>query len=157
MALIAIFLIFKYVPQIANRFLNTDLEDWISMSGRTEGLIEVFQTVWESGNVLGLIFGPYGISEYSGLAYEMFPLSLFVQLGIIGVILMYTIFVKVIFELRKTDFIESAIRLSIIIWLIVGIIECGYWLPPAALNMFTLIGLGYANRKIIENKKSNNC
>lgn len=152
MALIAIFLIFKYVPQIANRFLNTDLEDWISMSGRTEGLIEVFQTVWESGNVLGLIFGPYGISEYSGLAYEMFPLSLFVQLGIIGVILMYTIFVKVIFELRKTDFIESAIRLSIIIWLIVGIIECGYWLPPAALNMFTLIGLGYANRKIRRNE-----
>ena len=148
MALIAIFLIFKYVPQIANRFLNTDLEDWISMSGRTEGLIEVFQTVWESGNVLGLIFGPYGISEYSGLAYEMFPLSLFVQLGIIGVILMYTIFVKVIFELRKTDFIENAIRLSIIIWLIVGIIECGYWLPPAALNIFMLIAFGYANKKI---------
>ena len=73
------------------------------MSGQQEGLIKFFQTVWESGNVLGLIFGPYGISEYSGLAYEMFPLSLFVQLGIIGVILMYTIFVKVIFELRKTD------------------------------------------------------
>ena len=37
---------------------------------------------------------------------------------------------------------------KIIIWLIVGIIECGYWLPPAALNIFMLIAFGYANKKI---------
>ena len=146
--IIAIVLTFKYVPQISSRFLDTSLEDWISMSGRTEGLIEVFTTVWASGSVMGLMIGPYGISQYSGLAYEMFPLSVFVQIGIIGVILMYTIFIKVISVLRKTDSIEGAIRLAIIIWLIVGVIECGYWLPPAALNIFTLIALGFANRKI---------
>lgn len=141
-------LIFTYVPQIANRFLNTDLEDWISMSGRTEGLIEVFKSVWKSGSIMGLVFGPYGISQYSGLAYEMFPLSVFVQIGIVGVILMYTIFIKVIVGLKKNSSIEGAIRLAIIIWLIVGIIECGYWLPPTSLNIFTLIALGYAHKKI---------
>ena len=61
-------LIFNYVPQIANRFFNTDLDDWISMNGRTEGLI-------------------------------------------------------------------------------VGIIECRYWLLPTALNIFMLIALGYSHKK----------
>lgn len=150
--IIAIVLTFKYVPQISNRFFNTSLEGWISMSGRTEGLIEVFTTVWDSGSVMGLMIGPYGINQYSGLAYEMFPLSTFVQLGVIGVILMYTVFIKTVRILRKSDVLEGAIRLSLIIWLIVGIIECGYWLPPAALNLFTLIGLGYANREISRNE-----
>lgn len=145
---IAIVLTFKYVPQISNRFLNTSLEDWMSMSGRTEGLIEVFKSVWDSGTITGWLIGPYGISQYSGLAYEMFPLSIFVQLGIIGVILMYTVFIKTVKLLKKSDTVEGAIRLAIIIWLIVGIIECSYWLPPAALNIFILIGLGYATRKI---------
>lgn len=149
---VAIVLIFRYVPQISSRFLNTSLEDWLSMSGRTEGLIEVFQTVLDSGSILGVILGPYGISKFSGLAYEMFPLSIFVKLGIIGGILMYAIFTKTIRILRKSDAVEGAIRLAIVIWLIVGIIECGYWLPPAALNIFTLIGLGYANRKIRRNE-----
>ncbi len=151
MTLIAIFLTFKYVPQISNRFLNTSFEDWISMSGRTEGLIEVFKSVWDSGSILGLIIGPYGVSQYSGLAYEMFPLSVFVQLGLIGITLIYAVFIKSTRVLKKSDTVEGAIRLALIIWLIVGIIECGYWLPPAALNMFTLIGLGYANRKIRRN------
>ena len=152
LACTSIVLIFKYVPQISSRFLNTSLEDWISMSGRTEGVIEVFKTVWDSGSIVGLIIGPYGVSQYSGLAYEMFPLAVFVQLGIIGVILMYTIFVKSTRGLRKFDAVEGAIKLALIMWLIVGIIECGYWLPPAALNIFTLIGLGYANRKISRNE-----
>lgn len=152
MALVAVLLMFKYVPQISNRLLNTSLEDWISMSGRTEGLIEVFKSVWDSGSIIGLIIGPYGVSQYSGLAYEMFPLSVFVQLGIIGVALIYTIFIKSTRVLRKFDAVEGAIRLALIIWLIVGVIECGYWLPPAALNIFTLIGLGYANRKTSRNE-----
>ena len=152
MFLIAVILTFKYVPQIANRFFNTSFEQWISMSGRTEGLIEVFISIWQSRSIVGIWFGPYGISNYSGLAYEMFPLSIFVQLGIIGVFLVYSLFIKIITTLRKTDFIEGAVRLSILIWIIVGIIECGYWLPPAALNIFTLVGLGYANRKIKKNE-----
>lgn len=112
---ISVVLIFKYVPQISSRFLNTSLEDWISMSGRTEGLVEVFTSVWNSGSIVGLIIGPYGVSQYSGLAYEMFPVSVFVQLGIIGIVLIYAIFIKTVRLLKKTDALEGAIRLSLII------------------------------------------
>ena len=151
MCLIMIILVFKYVPSIANRFFKTDMDDWVSMSGRTEGLQAVIKSVSESDTVIGLIIGPYGVSNYSGLAYEMFPLSVFVQTGIIGMIMLYYLFFKAVREMNKNNYIQKAVRRAVIIWLIVGIIECGYWLPPAALNMFIIIGLGYSS-KMIENR-----
>ena len=139
---------FKYMPSIANRFLDTNLEDWISMSGRTEGMIEVFRTVYDSNSILAYIIGAFGIVNYSGLAYEMLPISMFVQTGIIGLLLLYGVFIKFIFDMKTDNYISKSVRLALIIWLIVGIIECGYWLPPAALNLFMLMALGYASKKI---------
>lgn len=144
----SILVIFNCVPSITNRFLNTKIDDWLSMSGRTEGLISILKSVYESNSILGIIIGPYGISKYKGLAYEMFPLAIFVQLGVVGLILMYTIFIVFIRKMNKDNYIEKSVRLSITIWLIVGIIESGYWLPPVALNIFMLIGLGMAANKI---------
>lgn len=156
MCIIMIILVFKYVPSIANRFFNTDKDDWISMSGRTEGLISVIKSVNESNSIVGIFIGPYGVSEYQGLAYEMFPLSIFVQTGIIGMVLLYYIFIKTINVMDKRDFVQKSVRRAIIIWLIVGIIECGYWLPPAALNIFMIIGLAYASKTIEQKRGVNN-
>lgn len=146
--IVGIMIAFKYMPSIANRFLDTNLEDWISMSGRTEGMIEVFRTVYDSNSILAYIIGAFGIVNYSGLAYEMLPISMFVQTGIIGLLLLYGVFIKFIFDMKTDNYISKSVRLALIIWLIVGIIECGYWLPPAALNLFMLMALGYASKKI---------
>lgn len=148
MCFVVIFLVFKYVPSIAERFTNTDKDDWISMSGRTEGMQAVVKTVNESNSVWALLIGPYGVSEYEGLAYEMFPLSVFVQTGIIGLVILYGTFIRVVAVMNKYNFIQKSIRRAIIIWLIVGIIECGYWLPPTAINLFVMIGIGYASKYI---------
>lgn len=146
--IVGIIISFKYIPSIADRFLDTNLEDWISMSGRTEGMLEVFKTVYDSNSILAYIIGAFGIVNYSGLAYEMLPISMFVQTGIIGLLLLYGVFIKFIFDMKTDNYISKSVRLALIIWLIVGIIECGYWLPPAALNLFMLMALGYASKKI---------
>ena len=141
---VAIILVFNYVPSISNRFTQTDAQDWISMSGRTEGLISVTKSLASSNSALAYIFGPYGIVEYSGLAYEILPLSLFTKTGFVGVFLLYIVFFLALKELKNKNHICLAVRTALLIWLIVGCIECGYWLPPAALNLFLLIGLGYS-------------
>ncbi len=160
MCVVAIILIFNYIPSIANRFLETDVKDWVSMSGRTEGLILVMQSLSKSNSVLAYIIGPYGIANYYGIAYEMLPLSVFVMVGIIGLFLLYPVFFRAVKDLKNVDYICSGIRTALIIWLVVGCIECGYWLPPAALNLFLLIGIGYAQKNIyvkgeIKNEVSN--
>ena len=148
LCIICLVFVFIYIPSIANRFLGTDKSDWISMSGRTEGLTTVLQTVWSSNSILALFIGPQGIVKYSGLAYEMLPLALFAQVGIIGMVLLYGFFIKIYFSFNKKDYIQKAIQLSLIIWLIIGCIECGYWLPPTALNIFLITGLGLASKNI---------
>lgn len=150
LCIICLVLVFMYIPSIANRFFGTDKSDWISMSGRTEGLVTVLKTVWSSNSIIAWFIGPQGIVKYSGLAYEMLPLSLFAQTGIIGVILLYGFFIKAYCSFSKKDYIQKAIKLSLIIWLIIGCIECGYWLPPTALNIFMIIGLGFASQNIKE-------
>ncbi len=140
--ILSIILVFNYMPIVSNRFLNTHPSDWIKMSGRTAGLTEVLTSVRESNSLLAYIIGPEGVVEYSGLAYEMFPLAVFVQVGIIGIVLMYSVYVNGIKKINKNTSIGKGIRLSIIIWLIVGLIECGYWLPPTAMNLFIILAIG---------------
>ena len=148
---VAIAGVFKFLPSVANRFFGTT--NWVSMSGRTEGLIKVFETVFASNNIFAYILGPYGMIKYSGLAYEILPLSIFVQTGIVGIILLYSVFFYGIRKMKSKNYISKAIKLSFIIWLIVGCIECGYWLPPAALNLFMMLGLGIKATDLNEMEK----
>ena len=83
LCIICIIFVFNFMPSVANRFLDTSPSDWISMSGRTEGLIKVIDSVSKSNSFLAWIIGPTGIINFSGLAYEMLPLSLFAQTGFI--------------------------------------------------------------------------
>lgn len=144
----SLIIVFSYMPSVANRFLNTKLSDWISMSGRTEGLISILNEIKETPNIFAILFGFNGIINYNGLAYEMFPLALFVQGGIIGLIIFYVILFNVLKKFSSKNFILLSIRLSIFIWMIVGIIECGFWLPPFSLNLFTIIAFGYSIKKL---------
>lgn len=152
LSIVVVICVFELLPSVANRFFGT--KDWTSMSGRTEGLIEVFSSIDKSNNIFAYIFGPYGIVEYSGLAYEILPLSLFVQTGIIGLLLLYYAFFSTYIRLAKNNYVSKGIRLSLIIWLIVGCIECGYWLPPAALNLFAILSLGLKAKEIYNTEDS---
>ncbi len=147
---ISLFLVFNFMPSVTNRFLGTDKDDWISMSGRTEGFINVINSILENGNVflliLSILIGPKGVISYWGVAFEMFPTSLFAQTGIIGMILIYAFYINAVLKLDKNNYISGGIRSSLIIWLIIGIIECGYWLPPTALNIFILVGLAFGKK-----------
>lgn len=151
--IVAIIYVFKYLPNVANRFFDTDKDDWISMSGRTEGLIGIFKTLENSNSILPYIIGPFGIIDHYGFAYEIMPLSVFFQTGIIGLILLYLVFFKTIQLLKNNNYIAKAIRLALIIWLIVGCIECGYWLPPIALNVFMIIALGLQSNEILKGEE----
>lgn len=151
--LISLFLVFNYMPSVTNRFLGTDKDDWISMSGRTEGIFHVIESIKECGNpfllILSIIIGPRGLISYWGVAFEMFPTSLFVQTGVVGVILIYTFYIQCVMKLDGNNYIAGGVRSSLFIWLIIGIIECGYWLPPTALNIFLLVGLAFDNQEKI--------
>lgn len=163
LCMISLVLVFIYVPSVANRFFQTDASDWVSMSGRTEGLVHVIECIFGTDNLillfLALLIGPKGVIPYYGVAFEMFPTSLFAQTGLIGMILLYAFFINVVKELNTKDYVSGGVRSSLIIWLIIGIIECGYWLPPTALNIFLLVGLAFGNQennKIGEVNEENN-
>ena len=78
----------------------------------------------------------------------MTPLAILVQIGLIGVIIFYSILYKVWTTMNKKQWLQSAIKLSILIWVIVGCIEGAFWLPPTALNIFLLLAIGLSNQKI---------
>ena len=147
---LSILFVFNYMPSVSNRLFNTHSSDWLKMSGRTEGLNNVIRTVHDSNSVLAYFIGPEGIVSYSGLAYEMFPLAVFAQSGIIGLLLIYSVFIIALKKIKKNNPISKGIKLALIIWLIIGCIECGYWLPPTAMNIFILIALGCSANLLYE-------
>lgn len=145
LCLLSICFVFTYMPSVVNRFTNTNKEDWIGMSGRSEGIQTLAKSISSNNNIftwiLAWFIGPNGIVQYSGLAFEMLPAALLAQTGIIGIILLYSFYINIRRYLGKEKWFEKAVSLSILIWLIVGCIECGYWLPPTALNIFAIIGI----------------
>lgn len=145
---IAIVSAFKYFPTIATRFTSMDKSSIISMSGRTEGLNDVIKNFMDYKYFFIWLIGSNGFIKDVGLAYEMTPLAILVQIGLIGVIIFYSILYKVWTTMNKKQWLQSAIKLSILIWVIVGCIEGAFWLPPTALNIFLLLAIGLSNQKI---------
>lgn len=89
MCLVLVGVSFKYFPSIAARFSSMDKSSIMSMSGRTEGLTEVLNNFSQYKYIFIWFIGSNGFIENAGLAYEMTPLALLVQVGIIGIVLFY--------------------------------------------------------------------
>lgn len=149
MCLILICVSFKYFPSIAARFSSMDKSSIISMSGRTDGLHDVLNSFSEYKHIFIWIIGSNGFIENAGLAYEMTPLAILVQIGVIGIILFYGILYKVWRYMDKKMWLQNSVKLSIFIWTIVGCIEGAFWLPPTALNIFLILALGLIDQKAI--------
>ncbi|WP_423217194.1 hypothetical protein [Streptococcus equinus] len=152
LTMVIIMVIFQVAPSVFNRFSDTSASDWVNMSGRSDGFINTITSVANSDSVLAWFVGPEGVIDWNGLAYEMLPLAIFVQLGIIGVCILYYCFIKSLYCCRnyiKSDMVKG-MYYGLLIWLIVGLIEAGYWLPPGALNVFIIIGLMSSYRNILQ-------
>ena len=125
----------------------------MSMSGRTEGLTEVLNNFSQYKYIFIWFIGSNGFIENVGLAYEMTPLALLVQVGIIGIVLFYGILYQVWKRMNKKKWLQNAVKLSIFIWTIVGCIEGAFWLPPTALNIFLILALGLIDQKVMDTSK----
>ncbi len=147
MCLILVGVSFKYFPSIATRFSSMDKSSIMSMSGRTEGLNEVLNNFSQYKHIFIWFIGSNGFIENIGLAYEMTPLAMLVQIGLIGILLFYGILYKIWKQMNPKNWLQNAIKLSIFIWTIVGCIEGAFWLPPTALNIFLILALGLVDQK----------
>lgn len=153
MCLVLVGVSFKYFPSIATRFSSMDKSSVMSMSGRTEGLTEVLNNFSQYKYIFIWFIGSNGFIENVGLAYEMTPLALLVQVGIIGIVLFYGILYQVWKRMNKKKWLQNAVKLSIFIWTIVGCIEGAFWLPPTALNIFLILALGLIDQKVMDTSK----
>lgn len=153
MCLVLVGVSFKYFPSIAARFSSMDKSSVMSMSGRTEGLTEVLNNFSQYKYIFIWFIGSNGFIENVGLAYEMTPLALLVQVGIIGIVLFYGILYQVWKRMNKKKWLQNAVKLSIFIWTIVGCIEGAFWLPPTALNIFLILALGLIDQKVMDTSK----
>ena len=138
MCLVLVEVSFKYFP---------------SISGRTEGLTEVLNNFSQYKYIFIWFIGSNGFIENVGLAYEMTPLALLVQVGIIGIVLFYGTLYQVWKRMNKKKWLQNAVKLSIFIWTIVGCIEGAFWLPPTALNIFLILALGLVDQKVMDTSK----
>lgn len=153
MCLVLVGVSFKYFPSIAARFSSMDKSSIMSMSGRTEGLTEVLNNFSQYKYIFIWFIGSNGFIENAGLAYEMTPLALLVQVGIIGIVLFYGTLYQVWKRMNKKKWLQNAVKLSIFIWTIVGCIEGAFWLPPTALNIFLMLALGLIDQKVMDTSK----
>lgn len=153
MCLVLVGVSFKYFPSITTRFSSMDKSSIMSMSGRTEGLTEVLNNFSQYKYIFIWFIGSNGFIENVGLAYEMTPLALLVQVGIIGIVLFYETLYQVWKRMNKKKWLQNAVKLSIFIWTIVGCIEGAFWLPPTALNIFLILALGLVDQKVMDTSK----
>ena len=139
---VAVLAVIIFMPSTVERFTGTKTGDWLKMSGRSEGLTDVMKSINESGRIDAILFGPEGVIEWTGLAYEMVPLALFTQGGIVGCLLFY---LACVYAVRGKQSKEKKIATES--WMLASLIEGGYWLPPTAMNLYMLAAINEGEEK----------
>ncbi len=128
-------------------FYSLNWSVFLAGAGRTEGAIRSFQWLFDDGNILHFLFGSYGTGGHAG-AYEMTYFAIFFGYGIIGLILWLLPIVVVSLRIkqksvRTKDILLEGVYRGIFIYMACAFIEGGWWLPPTAINLWTLIALAY--------------
>ncbi len=130
--------------ELINRMFGTSMNVFFQGSGRTNSAMEYFR--WISTNMWAIVCGGLG-ATYSGGAYEMTYIAVFIMGGIIGVTLFLLPFVKVLLlcknGLRKrNDSLLHGVKEGLTIYLITAFLEGAYWLPPTAINVWMICAMG---------------
>lgn len=142
-------IVFKYVPSVSDRFLKTDFDSFMKGAGRTNGAIEYLDSFWNDGNIIvNLSIGSWGFIEEKGLSYEMTQLAIMRLSGFIGLFVWTMQFAYFGKFMKNASEICKSYVLAIILYFLVALIEGAYWLPPTALNLFMIMGLGVAYKNI---------
>lgn len=132
----------------------------LSAAGRTEQLIEYFQWLFSNLHIGFILGGAYGFN-YEGGSYEVLIGTIFIMGGIVGVIVFFTPYMKIMLKLfKQKDWISRGISTGLLIYLITSLVEGAFWLPPTAMNVWMLLGLGtwlleHSNKLLDENLSSN--
>lgn len=137
-------------PQVAGRMFGSDFSDLTRLAGRTPALEELLNTTL--GNPLALIFGPYGLTPFSGTAYEMTYFAIYMVAGAIGVVLFIGLLFRSFNALGRvkasSPSVIRGVRLSIVCYGITAFIEGGLWLPPTAVLLWLVIGFGFVASRL---------
>ena len=142
------------IPSVYNRLRESNsIEKVSSMAGRTEGMIVFLDNYNNLTNPLAILFGPMGIENIDGLAYEMTPISIINVLGALGLIIWLLLFVIIYRSIDRKNKSTKIYAQTLVIWFITGLIEGGYWLPPTVINLFAILGFGLALSNIKENEE----
>lgn len=147
-------LIFTLNRDIINRILEIfNINSLISGTGRTEQALEYF--AWLEHNPFTFFIGASGF-DYSGGAYEMTYICVFVLGGIIGLFLFVYPMLVIVFPDKKAmkDHRYIASLEGVIFYLVVAFVEGGYWLPPTALNVWVLLSIISILKNISKNEFS---
>lgn len=117
----------------------------VNGAGRTANAVEYFSWLFNKFRPFAFLFGAYG-SDYSGGAYEMTYICVFLLGGIIGLILfIYPVF-NIVSRIKRKLLANDNEKLrgvyeGIILYFLIAFIEGAYWLPPTALNVWSVISL----------------
>ncbi|WP_395243857.1 O-antigen ligase family protein [Agromyces sp. MMS24-K17] len=141
--LLTVPILFVVAPQVLDRFVQTDFDDWLAATGRTQSALDLVQSA--STNPFTLIFGPQGIADYVGGAFEITIAAIFEAGGLIGVALITGV---VLIGLQETwagkSELSIAIFAGLVAYMITSLVEGAFWLPPTAILFWSLLGLGAA-------------
>lgn len=133
-------------PQIAMRFQESfTLKNIDDLSGRSESmnrLINFFINKLE-----WLLTGPYGLTRYWGSSYEMAYFCILMLGGLMGLAAFLGPIVYILVSRLRlfagTSKTVKGICHGVIVYLIVAYVEGALWLPPTAVNLWLVLGIGY--------------
>lgn len=140
--LLAIPAAFVLNPGLSNRLLSADFDSLVNLAGRTPNLVALLES--SVGNPVALLFGPMGLADYEGGAFEITIAATYMVAGLVGVLLLTAVVVVMITSLARAGNapIARAVLLSVTVYVLVSVIEGAFWLPPTALLFWAILGIG---------------
>lgn len=140
-----VYFVLAFDTDMFNRILSLfDFDTMMQGAGRTASAFRYFRWLWD--NPVAILFGGYGMRPDGG-AYEMTYICVFMLGGVIGLCLFLYFVFSTIAEIRRRaprGKLKSGIVSGLVIYFIAAFIEGAYWLPPTAINVWLIAGLGYS-------------
>lgn len=135
--------IFLIRPELSARLFSSDIDSLVNLAGRTPNLVALLDST--GGSPLAVLFGPLGMMQYEGSAYEITTAAIYLVSGVVGLVLITAAIVLALTEMIRSARYSPTVRaviLAVSVYLLVSLIEGAFWLPPTALLFWAIIGLG---------------
>lgn len=145
---------FNNSPQLQARVGQTTEDNVSTLSGRTPDAVNLFDSA--SNDIVSILIGPYGLIQFNGGGYEMTYVAIYMLSGLLG-LLLFSMFIAIsLYKLKKhieTNPVAKGCYYGMITYFFVAFVEGAFWLPPTALNLFTVFAIGAVSIRIEKNKQ----